>query len=84
VDTTAPRPATRIRSSPSRRTATEIDVAIRLVATGAAQNVRLCGWPGVARLAAGAATRARAAHVAFRVERASTGVVLNIGPRTAH
>jgi len=82
VDTAARPIRTNRRSDPAARSVAELEVAIELVARGAARSVRLSGLPGAERLAASAAERAHAAGVDFRVERDPVGTVLSIGPRS--
>ena len=82
MDTTARPNRTNRRSSPAARTIAELEMAIELVARGAARTVRLSGLPGLERLAVSAAEQARAAGVDFRVERDPSGAVLSFGPRS--
>lgn len=82
MDTTTRPIRTNRRSNPAARTAAELEVAIELVARGAARSVRLSGLPGAERLAASAAEQAQAAGVDFRVERDPMGTVLSVGPRS--
>ena len=62
---------------------TEVEIAITMVASGAAVRVRVAGMvPDVADGLAGlAAARAGAARVGFRVERSPDGVTFTVGPR---
>jgi hypothetical protein len=61
----------------------EIDVAIALVAHGAARQISLCGLSGLERAAAHAAAEAKRSGVEFRLERDSgAGSSAIVGPRT--
>jgi hypothetical protein len=62
----------------------EVDVAIALVARGAAVRVRIASIdPAVADAAAGlAAARAGAVGLRFRIERSPTATTFTVGPRS--
>ena len=64
----------------------EIDVAIAMVGAGAARRVRLTALPFVESVAAVALAHARAAGIAFQLERPDRiGVrTVTIGPLDAH
>ena len=61
----------------------EVDVAIALVAQGAAVRVRLVGLPSSARIAPIALAHAQSAGVGFRVEGSGPGAGLVFGPSWA-
>lgn len=64
------------------RALAEVDVAIALVARGAAVRVRLGGLSGAAQVAAAAASHAQQAGVGFRLEPGPPGrTALTVGPR---
>jgi hypothetical protein len=58
----------------------EVDVAIEMVARGAAVRVRLVGLNGADEIAPIALARAQEAGVAFRVDHAGTATRLTFGP----
>jgi alkanesulfonate monooxygenase SsuD/methylene tetrahydromethanopterin reductase-like flavin-dependent oxidoreductase (luciferase family) len=61
----------------------EVDVAIALVAAGAAVRVRIAGLrePVADQLAGLAAARTAAAHIAFHVDRSPDAVTFTVGPQ---
>ncbi len=72
-----PRP----RSDPDELELVHIHAAIELVASGAAERVRLAGLDGASGLESTALARAQAADVAFAVERHGATMTLTFGPR---
>jgi hypothetical protein len=58
----------------------EVDVAIEMVARGAAVRVRIVGMNAADAIAPIALARAQLAGVDFRIDRSSGATLLNFGP----
>lgn len=66
---------------PRAHAITEVDVAIEMVARGAAVSVRLCNLQAAEESAFDAAARAQAADVAFSLKRdGPTSITMIVGP----